>query len=89
MATKLDAKTVANSLALVTAIFYLVCILLLWVSPSTGITYFNYLAHGVDMSTIMKTNLSFALGIGSIIVGAITAWIAGYLFAVIHNKLAK
>jgi len=83
---KLNAKVVANALAIVTAIAYIVCAIVLWISKDLGVSLGNYLFHGVDIASIVVVR-----GLGytavSVILGAIVAWIIGYLFVVIYNKL--
>ena len=85
---KLDVKGIANSLAIVTGIVYIICIVLLWISPSFAVIAGNYLFHGIELQDI-----TVARGIGfsiiSLILGVIVTWVLGYGFAAIYNKYAK
>lgn len=49
MADKLNVKRVANSVALTTAVVYLICIILVWAAPGFTTALGNYLLHGVDI----------------------------------------
>jgi len=85
---KLNPNAVANALAIVTAIAYIVCAIVLWISKDSAVSLGNYIFHGIDIANIVVVR-----GVGytaiSVIFGAIVAWILGYLFAVMYNKLAK
>lgn len=85
---KLNAMAIANTLAIITAIAYIICAVVLRVSKDFAIILVNYLFHGIDV-----TNIIVMRGIGytaiSIIFGVIVMWIFGYLFAVIYNKFVK
>lgn len=87
MAQKLDVKRAANTLAIVTAIAYIICIVLLWAAPNFATVLGNYLFHGVDIS-----NLIVFRGIGysivSLILGTISGWLLGALFALVYNKFS-
>ena len=86
MADKLSTKKVANSLAITAGIFSLACALLILMAPVFTVNLFGAIFHGIDLSQISKTAT-----IGSSILGIIEAmilgWIAGWLFAVVYNKL--
>ena len=87
MADKLNVKKIALSLAIVSAILYIICALFIAVAPGFTINLFSNLFHGVDISQIAKSSFS----IGSTLIGLIEviayALIAGALFAWIYNKL--
>ncbi len=79
---KLNVKIVANTLAIVTVIVYVVQGIarayLYWDKIVTG-NYFMGLGVGIGISYFVLTMIFYA----------IVAWIIGYLFAVIYNKLVK
>jgi len=85
MTQKLEVKKVANSLALTTAIIYLICILALWIAPSLTTSIGNYLLHGIDISRIVVAR-SFGFSLITLISGTIAGWLIGALFALVYNK---
>ena len=87
MAEKLNPKRVALSLAIVSSIFYIVCALLVVIAPDFTTKLFGNLFHGIDITQIATTNISF----GSVLIGLVQiiiyTLIVGWLFALIYNKL--
>ena len=86
MTDKLNAKRVAMTLAIVSAILYIACALLIAIAPDFTMNLFSNLFHGIDINKIASTSISLAgtlLGLVEIIVYAL---IAGWLFALIYNK---
>jgi len=89
MTNKLNTKGVAITLAIVASILYIVCALLIAIAPDFIIKLFSNLFHGIDITKIVDTSISLGstlLGLVEIIVYSL---IAGWLFAVIYNKVAK
>ena len=86
MVDKLNIRRVALSLAVVSAILYLACALLVFIAPNFAVTLFSNLFHGVDITTTAKavTFLGTLLGLIEIVVYSL---IAGGLFALVYNKL--
>ena len=87
MAEKLNPKRVALSLVIVSIILYIACALLVVIAPDFITNLFSNLFHGIDITQIATTNISF----GSVLIGLIQiiiyTLIAGWLFALIYNKL--
>jgi len=87
MAEKLNAKKVGISLAVVSAILYIACALLVAIAPEFTTNLFSNIFHGIDITQIITTSISF----GSIVIGLIEiiiyAYIAGALFAWVYNKV--
>lgn len=86
MAEKLNVMKVANSLAITTAVVYLICIIAVWIAPGITTTIGNYLLHGVDISKLVVAR-SFTYSLTSLITGTIFGWLVGVLFAISYNKL--
>ena len=86
MGHKLNAIKVANSLAVTTAVVYLVCIVAVWLAPGITTTIGNYLLHGVDVSRLVGAR-TFSYSLTSLIIGTIAGWLTGALFATVYNKL--
>ena len=88
MEHKLNTIKVANSLAVTTAVVYLVCIIAVWIAPGITTTIGNYLLHGVDVSRLVVTR-TFSYSLTSLIIGTIAGWLTGALFAAVYNKLRQ
>ena len=86
MAEKLNAKRVAYSLAGVSGIVYLICAILVAISPSGTVMVFGYMFHGIDISQISTTPTLSGTVIGLVEI-IILALIVGWLFAKIYNKI--
>jgi len=86
MADKLSPRRVANTFGIVFTGVSLLCAIFVLIFPGTAMSLFNNIFHGIDITQIAKTSVSF----GSIIIGLIEAfvlgWIIGWLFAVVYNK---
>lgn len=85
MAEKLNVVKVANSLAITTAVVYIICIVAVWVAPEITTTIGNYLLHGVDISRLVAAR-TFVYSLTSLILGTIAGWLTGALFAFVYNK---
>ena len=87
MTDKLSTKKVALSLAIVSAILYIACALLLAIAPEFTLNLFSNLFHGIDITQITSTSIS----LGSTLIGLVEiivyALIAGWLFALVYNKI--
>jgi len=87
MADKLNPKRTALSLAIVAGIFYIACATLFVIIPETTLKFFNNMFHGIDMTQIAKTSISLGSAIIGFVEITISSLIAGWLFAVVYNKL--
>lgn len=85
MTEKLNVLRVANSLAVTTAIVYLVCIIGVWMAPGITTTIGNYLLHGVDVGRLVVAR-TFIYSLTSLIFGTVFGWLTGALFAAVYNK---
>ena len=85
MEHKLSVMRVANSLAVTTALAYLVCIIAVWLAPGIATTIGNYLLHGVNVNRLVEAR-TFIFSLTSLILGTILSWLAGALFAAVYNK---
>ena len=86
MADKLNPKRVALALAGVSGIISILCGLLIFVAPQSTVKLFGAIFHGIDLSQIEKTVTFGGIILGTIEV-IIIALIAGWIFAVIYNKI--
>lgn len=86
MSEKLNAKRVSLSLAAVGGIVSVVCAILLAIAPKFTINLFGAIFHSIDMSQITKP-ITFGRAVFGTVEVIVIALIAGWLFAVIYNKI--
>ena len=82
---KHNPSTTANAAAATIAVIYVVCALFFVIAPDLSMAITKTWFHGIDISLIdarTATVGSFTLGLVS---GTISAWLVGYLFAVLYN----
>ncbi len=88
MAGKLNPKVVALSLVAVSVILSLLCALLIAIAPEATLKFFGSVFHGVDFAqTAAPVTVSGVLT--GLVAIAVVAFVAGWLFAEIYNKLSK
>jgi len=87
MADKLNIKRTALSLAIVAAVLYIACALLIVIAPDFTIGLFSNLFHGIDITKIADMSISLGSTIIGLVEIIIYALIAGGLFAWVYNKL--
>ena len=88
MKEELSAKKVSLSLATVTGIISIVCAILIAIAPQFTIKFFGAIFHGIDITQIEKI-MTLGSAITGVIAAIIVALVAGWLFAVIYNKVAE
>ena len=85
---KLRPKAIALAFAILSAIFYITCFVIILFGGDSAIRFFNLFFHGIDLTSI-QSSPSIANGIIGLIISLIISYIAGYAFAIIYNKFAK
>ena len=85
MADSLSAKGIAIASAIVTAIIYMVCFVIVLIAGESSLKFFSLFVHGIDL-TGLATTTSLGTGIIGLIVSVIIAYIIGYVFALVYNK---
>lgn len=87
---KLHEKAAANALAVVSATYYIVCTLLVFVAPDFYKNAAASWAHGADLSQIWRSTPPDA---GVMLWGFITftaaSWVSGYFAARMYNYFVK
>lgn len=87
---KINEKAIAHSLATVSALYYAVCVVLVFVAPDLYKNVVISWAHGVDIARVWRDTSPDS---GTLLVGFITftaaAWLTGYIFAYIYNFFIK
>ena len=86
---KLDGKIVAKTLAVVFGIIYILCVILFTVAAQGTLNLFSYMFHGVDITKIAATSLSFGGALIGFIETIVLSYAIGWVFAVVYNKLQK
>ena len=86
MVQKLNAKAIANALGILAAVSYIICAAIIWINKDFAVRVGSYLVHGIDLTNIAVRGLGDSI-IG-LILGTAIAWVTGYVFAVIYNKLS-
>ncbi len=85
---KLDVKAIGMAFAIVTAIVFVACFLIILVFGAASLQFFSLFVHGIDL-TSLATNPSIGTGILGLIIAVVVAYILGALFALIYNKYSK
>ena len=85
--TLLDKVAFANSLAVLTALLYLVFYLLELAAPSAFVFLFNAQFLGADVASLMP-KISLAYFTGTLAVLVIFCWVFGYAWAWLYNWFA-
>lgn len=88
MNEKLDVRRVAYTTALVGGIFSIVCLAIIAIFGNSGTMFMGYIFHGLDVSKIAVTSISWGGAIIGVIESTLLALIGGWLFAKIYNALA-
>ncbi|MBI5798184.1 hypothetical protein HZA98_04755 [Candidatus Woesearchaeota archaeon] len=87
MSKTINTKKVSLSLAIVSGIIYVGCVILFAIAPQATLKYSKDLFHGIDITQIAASNIS----LGSTIIGfieiIILALLTGWLFAATYNFL--
>ncbi len=86
---KHNPTATANTLAILSGTFYIICRILVSLFPDLFFSIAKSWFHGIELTNSGSWDLSitaFILGLVSI---TVSAWITGYLFAVIYNYFAK
>ena len=78
-----------NSLAILTAVFYLVFLVLDLVAPGISKFLLNAQFLGADVASLMPTGVSFENVAGTLLTLILSAWAFGYAWAWLYNRLEK
>lgn len=87
MADKIKPKATAYALAIVSGIVSLVCLLLIAIAPAFSLNFFGAIFHGIELSKIAADNITIGSAILGLVEVVVGAFILGWLFAVIYNKI--
>jgi len=89
---KLDALTTGFAAAITVAVMYAVCALAFALFPDATLGFFDAWFHGLDLGPLKPAG-GMALTASSFVYGlfgvSVTAFVAGFLFAVVNNFLKR
>ncbi len=86
---KLSPTAFANSMAILTAAFYLLFYLINLIAPGLFRLLFNAQFLGADVASLLPKEFTAGNFIVALVLMVITAWIFGYVWAWLYNRLAK
>jgi len=79
----------ATSLALLTAVLFLLFLGLDLVAPGVFRFLFNAQFFGADVASLLPQRASVGAGVGTFVTLLISAWVLGYAWAWLYNQLRK
>lgn len=86
----LNAKALANAVTAITAMFYIVCVVLSYLAPDMIFSLARSWMHTVNLESV-KTTYNFDLGL--LVYGFVTAtvltWVTTYATIVLYNRWVK
>ena len=86
---KLSQTAFANSMAILTAAFYLLLYLINLIAPGLFRFLFNAQFLGADAASLLPKEFAARNFIVVLVLMVITAWVFGYAWAWLYNLLAK
>lgn len=86
---KQNPLVIANAAGITTAIVFVVCRFLVGIFPDLMTNIAKSWFHSFELTTAINGNLTTELFVLGLVTAAITAWLIGYLFAVVYSVLAK
>jgi len=86
---KLDPTRTANALAIVGAVLYIVCVLLVASAPMFYRGVAQTWMHGFNLSTLPIMPMTMGGSVYGVVTFTVVAWLAGYAFASVYNGLGK
>jgi len=87
MSDKLNPKIVSMSLASVAGIVYILCAIFFAIAPLTTLSFFKDIFHGVDLTQLARTTISFGNTVAGFVEIVVSALVTGWMFAVMYNYL--
>lgn len=86
----LNAKAFANAMTIVTAVFYVACIMLSYVAPDILFSTAQSWTHSLNLS-VLKTNnqISLTSTLWGLLTINLLTWTTTYATIWLYNKLAK
>ena len=85
---ELSQTAFANSIAILTAAFYLILYLINLIAPGSFRFLFNAQFLGADVASLLPKEFAARNFIAVLVLMVITAWVFGYVWAWLYNLLA-
>ena len=79
----------ANSLAILTGLLYIVFVILLLLAPNLFRFLFNTQFLGADVASLFPRRISVGRFAGTLVTLVVSAWVFGYAWAWLYNRLLK
>ena len=86
---KHNPNATANAAAVTVGLFYVVCRILVSLFPGLMFAIAESLLHGMALTQVGTWNLTMGSFILGLISSAVSAWVIGYVFAVVYNSFVK
>ena len=86
---KLSQTAFANSIAILTAAFYVLFYLINLIAPGLFRFLFNAQFLGADVASLLPKEFAAGNVIVALVLMVITAWISGYVWAWLYNLLVE
>lgn len=84
-----DPMATANAAGVTTAVIYVACRLLVGVFPDFMFSLAQSWLHGVQLTRMSTWNLTTGAFIFGLVSSTVSAWLVGYLFAIVYNQFVK
>ena len=82
----ISIKKIGLAFGMTGALLYTACALIMLIFGHDGtVNFFNMLLHGIDVSTIIKMNVSLREELLGIVQTFIIGWLTGACIAIIYN----
>lgn len=85
----LSELALANSLAMLTGLLYIVFVILRLLAPNLFTFLFNTQFLGADVASLFPRRISAGRFAGTLVTLVVSAWIFGYAWAWLYNRLPK
>ncbi len=86
---KLQANAFALATGLVAVLYYILCMLLMWIGgKEVTVAFFNSLLHGLDVASIVRMNVPLPETLLGLVLTFVLGWLGGWLIATSYNRFA-
>lgn len=87
---KLNSNKIGIALGITLATLYIGCALLMFTAGKTGtVNFFNSILHGLDVSSIVRSEISTGETFLGLVEIFLIGWGAGTFFSFLYNKMIK
>lgn len=69
-----------------TGILYILCAVIIALSPRSSMSFFNYFFHGIDLTKIATSNVSWGSFFLGLILSLLVSYIGAFIFGLIYNR---